>query len=474
MQIIAFWLDFFAKDPMKREGTFRFTYFLVENLILNYNKRIELWYFPATRLVVEESFSSLKKTHPNNLIFKTIKTKSRISAFFYSFFLLFRMAFGSTYVESTIPYKLFINYIAPSHNFFLKLLDEKIFKLFFYGAQSASFFFSSFFQKFFPKKQPLIEKLTLCANKTSNASFFVIPSLGQRVSIGLRQKKIFIAHDFITIEFEKEFQQYDSKTLKINQFIKYFINELNNQESLFVCHCEHVKESHLKKYFPKIPDSSIKKIFLPVNGLSAIKLPILSRSEIYKKYNINSNFIIYPSQLRPHKNMITLLKAFNLIKEKTKVKLFLTWQDTTQDTIEYRFIKKNNLLPYLILPGEITESDLYALYQHASLTVVTTLFEGGFPWQAMESMLMKTPVLISNIPMVNERLSYINTLPEFSPFLFTPTDENELAEKILIALEDKDKTYQKQKNTADLLLNYSWKDTASKYLEIFEKWSKSE
>lgn len=469
MQIIAFWLDFFAKDPMKREGSFRFAYFLVENLIVNHEKKIELWYFPAAQNIIEDTFSDLKKKHPNNLIYKTIKTKTRFHSFFYSLSLLFRMVFGATYIEESFPYKLYINYISPSHNFFLKFLDEKFFKLFFYGAGAACSLFSSALQFLFPKKHPLIEKLALSANKHSNAHSFIIPFLGQRLSIGLKQKKIFVVHDFITIEFENEFQRYDSKIGEINKHINYFINELNNQESHFVCHCEYVKENHLKKYFPKISPSSIDKIFLPVNPPSSIKIPLLSRNEIEKKFNIDSKFIIYPSQLRPHKNILILLKAFNLIKDKVKIKLLLTWQDIRHDTAEYCFIKDHNLLPYLILPGEITERELYSLYEHASLTIVTTLFEGGFPWQAMESLLMKTPVLISNIPMTFERLSHINTVQEFLPFLFNPHDENELAEKILHFTENKESFYEKQKNTADLLLKHSWKDTASQYLKILDK-----
>ena len=47
----------------------------------------------------------------------------------------------------------------------------------------------------------------------------------------------------------------------------------------------------------------------------------------------------------------------------------------------------------VVIAKDVTEEQLYALHAHAAATVVPTLFEGGFPWQGLEAMLMNTPAI---------------------------------------------------------------------------------
>jgi hypothetical protein len=49
-----------------------------------------------------------------------------------------------------------------------------------------------------------------------------------------------------------------------------------------------------------------------------------------------------------------------------------------------RFIVDKGLGARVILAKDVSEETLYALHAYAAATTVPTLFEGGFPWQALE------------------------------------------------------------------------------------------
>jgi glycosyltransferase involved in cell wall biosynthesis len=113
---------------------------------------------------------------------------------------------------------------------------------------------------------------------------------------------------------------------------------------------------------------------------------------------------------------------------------------------------------------------LYSLHKYAVATVVPTLFEGGFPWPALEALYMNTPVVISKIPMAIERVESVGfTADNCGLAFFEPNDYIALTDQIKYIIYNRETVIMKQKKLRQSLMNYGWDEVSREYFKIFNK-----
>jgi glycosyltransferase involved in cell wall biosynthesis len=96
------------------------------------------------------------------------------------------------------------------------------------------------------------------------------------------------------------------------------------------------------------------------------------------------------------------------------------------------------------------------------------LFEKGLPWQIMEALLMGTPAIMARIPVTVERLEKEGIdLNDPGLMFFDPHDANQLVEKIIEAVSDREGVALKQQAIREKLLRRTWEDVGREYFEIF-------
>jgi len=291
--------------------------------------------------------------------------------------------------------------------------------------------------------------------------------------------------DLVTSEFCNKFSESVSY-VKADKNIRNTIRK----GKFYVTYCDYVKE-HVRMDQFGFHESQIRSIPHAVNNLS---LNITFDRELSEKFGMekdystefsrrilnslwvhnssmrrylrqydfsDTQYIFYSSQVRPHKNFLTMIKAYeHLLRRKyCNVKLVLTggiesspelWDYIVSKRLEYDVISFFNL----------SEQELAAVYRCADLVVNPTLFEGGFPFTFAEGMSVGTPSLMSDIPQVRDVVAQYGLENEM---LFDPYDWKALAEKIAYALEHKDELYQKElpmyqdmekRTTADVIREY--------------------
>ena len=215
--------------------------------------------------------------------------------------------------------------------------------------------------------------------------------------------------------------------------------------------------------FMGIEDSKIHVVYLAPDK----KFRILDKNEInlstLEKYGINKNFILSVGTIEPRKNFKTLIRAFDLFKEKNKIaktyKLVIVgktgWK--SEETFEAYNNSKNK--KDIIFTGEIPDDDLLQLYNCASLFVYPTIFE-GFGLPILEAMACGIPVIASNTSSIPEILNHDN-------LLFNPFDENEISRKINNILS----TPQLREEIRDLCIKevskFSWQKTALDTFRVY-------
>ena len=176
-------------------------------------------------------------------------------------------------------------------------------------------------------------------------------------------------------------------------------------------------------------------------------------------------YIFYSSQIRPHKNILNLVKAYEFVLRKKfkQVKLILTGDYTTnKDVMDYILEKR---LEYDVLSfSKVSSQMLACLYSCAELVVNPTLYEGGFPFTFSEGMSVGTPSVMSKIPQTIELLEKY----EIDEFVFDPYSWEDIADKIIYGLDNKNKLYVKQLEIYEELKKRSWSTVANEYVNAFE------
>lgn len=177
----------------------------------------------------------------------------------------------------------------------------------------------------------------------------------------------------------------------------------------------------------------------------------------------NKNFILDLNAYIYKKNPMTLLKAFNLIKDKTNLSLVFCGgykEEKCYSEME-NFIKHNNMQDKVYLLFRVSDEERNWLLKHTSLFVTTSLFE-GFGRTPVEAAICKIPVIST------KETSLFEATMGLVNYVENPNDEVELSKLILEKLHNPD-TKEKLENIAETLQNnYLPENCAEKYLKIFD------
>jgi glycosyltransferase involved in cell wall biosynthesis len=189
-------------------------------------------------------------------------------------------------------------------------------------------------------------------------------------------------------------------------------------------------------------------------------------------HNGDVRFLFYASQLRPNKNVITLLRAYKYLLRERYIghKLILTGRPSDMHEIG-RFVADHRLeRDVLFLPG-LSVSELAACYKLADLAVNPSLSEGGCPFTFAEALSLGTPVVMARIPVTEEVLSD-SELQEVT--FFDPYNWRDCAGRIEWAISNREKLLSTQLDFYESLSKRTWTDVANEYVSVLDKISKSE
>lgn len=219
-----------------------------------------------------------------------------------------------------------------------------------------------------------------------------------------------------------------------------------------------------------------EKLNYPLDKVFMVKLPPflnnesgkLERNELNEIFNIhNIKYGIWASSsTSSHKNHENLLKAWKIIIDKGyNIKLICTGHKTPRWDVISILINDLELSNYIFFTGLITNNEVSSLIKNASFSICPTLFAGGGPVPAAESIIMNVPLLISNIQECQELLD--NNLN--GAYFFDPHSPIDIANQIINVLENTEMALEKAAITkANYLESRTWEKSAKDYLEVFK------
>lgn len=204
----------------------------------------------------------------------------------------------------------------------------------------------------------------------------------------------------------------------------------------------------------------------PKNGLKVIPIAVdkdrfhrildpNAFSQMEKKYRLPKKFVLFVGNIKPHKNLKVLLKAFEKVPLPDWGLVVAGRNRGLRNSVEE--IQEGRIF----IIGEVPDVDLPILYSMAQSFVFPSLYE-GFGLPPLEAMSCGCPTIVSNVA----------SMPEVcgdASLYIHPDRPEELTEAILrIATEDGlsedlvKKGYQRVKS-------FDWERTAEQYRELFEE-----
>lgn len=315
-------------------------------------------------------------------------------------------------------------------------------------------------------------RLPQIANRFSRADIFLVQNIDMGNVLRLERLKVINLHDLFACEFSPLFMssgRHRRQLFQGRQAARH-AERLARQGGFFICNSEHIRRAHAMAMIPGLRSENTEVIFLPAIIPEGIRDKLRGREEILAAFAIPGEYLFYPSHVRPYKNFLTLLKAFRAVRAGGHPLSLVLTGDLADDAACSEFVRRNGLAEHVILTGEISERDMYSLYRHSSMAVIPTLGESSFPFQALEAMAMEVPVVVSRIPVVEERLRHHGLEVEASGLrLFAPRDEADLARQVIHVLGHRSRVLAEQAGLRAILLACDWRQFSDLYFDLFKR-----
>jgi len=266
---------------------------------------------------------------------------------------------------------------------------------------------------------------------------------------GVKAKKIVTSvHDFSSI-LHKDFH--------LKESVAYFEN--NFFQNLYRSNMIITGSNYSKQEILERTDFTEDKIRVIYHGIDHNLFRVYQDIEL--AFELPSKFILSVGSIEPRKNLLGLLKAYNLLDGslKKEYKLILVGFKGWKNLEIMKLIKQNqDSIEYL---GYITDEELAKVYNLASLFVYPSLYE-GFGLPVLEAMACGTAVVSSEL----------SSLPEVggdAPLYCNPYSIESIKEKIELVLSDTNLQKKMVQRGLEQAKKFSWEKSADEHIRVFQK-----
>ncbi len=223
----------------------------------------------------------------------------------------------------------------------------------------------------------------------------------------------------------------------------------------------------LVKLYGINPDK-IKVIYSGISRASETENHGSEIEKIKARYSLPEKYILYLGTLEPRKNIVGLIKAYELLKNKFRIhnsgfiipKLVIAGSKGWLYEDIFKAAKNSSAKNDIIFTGFIEDKDKPILYKLSELFVYPSFYEGfGFP--PLEAMAYGTPVITSNFSSLPEAV-------EDAAIMVNPYNLDELLKAMEIILSNDSLKKHLVKKGYEQIKKFSWQKCAEETLNTLK------
>jgi glycosyltransferase involved in cell wall biosynthesis len=218
------------------------------------------------------------------------------------------------------------------------------------------------------------------------------------------------------------------------------------------------KDDIIKEY--RIPAERISVVHLGIRDISASKM---TKEELFKKYSVDSPYLLFVGTIQPRKNIKRLIEAFTLLANDSLELVIVGKKGWNYEDI-LAFPKKLGVEGRVIFLHSVADSELPLFYKNAEVFVLPSLYE-GFGLPVLEAMKYGCPVITSNV----------SSLPEAggdAAEYIDPESSGDIASKIEKVLNDKKLRDRMIEKGREQVKKFSWEKAANEVVDVFDRFAK--
>lgn len=226
--------------------------------------------------------------------------------------------------------------------------------------------------------------------------------------------------------------------------------------------CSQATKDDIIEHF-KIPE---EKIVITPYGVSPVFRRIEDRQTVdatLAGLGLESGYILYVGTLQPRKNIVRLLRAFDLLKQSEHIpeKLVITGKRAWlyQDILDTHASLDSR--EDVIFTGHVADQDLPYVFNGAKLFVYPSLIE-GFGLPPLEAMACGTAVAVSKAPAIPEVVGDAGVY-------FDPYSVESIATAIHDLLVNDSLRHELEGAGMRRATQFDWSDTAQRTLEVYQR-----
>jgi glycosyltransferase involved in cell wall biosynthesis len=258
----------------------------------------------------------------------------------------------------------------------------------------------------------------------------------------LSQRLVVTIHDLIHFKFAHLFRP----AFRVEAG-KFFMRQVRKKASI-VFTVSQTTKNDLQEMF-RFEESRIEVIH---NGIA----DIFHQQELQPSF-LDYPYLLYTGNLKPHKNLPVLIEAFSLIKHRFP-DMRLVLAGVIPDRPFRQALDRLGITDRVVTKGYLPQPDLIRLIDGAEFFVFPSLYEGfGFP--PLEAMARKKAVISSPGGSLKEILGD-------NALYFSPESAEELAEKIVLFIENEGIRSDYETRGFAHSSNFRWDKTLQQYISV--------
>ncbi|MEQ1574797.1 MAG: glycosyltransferase family 1 protein [Vicinamibacterales bacterium] len=155
--------------------------------------------------------------------------------------------------------------------------------------------------------------------------------------------------------------------------------------------------------FFNVPPQKIEVVHNAIDERFWTEPPAEDVARVRERYQLDHSFVLYVGNIKPHKNLVRLIEAFDRLRKGgfDDLKLLIIGDEISKLPALRRAVHSHKLHKDVRFLGYVRDDMLAILYRLASVFVFPSLYE-GFGLPALEAMACGTPVVASNVSSLPE------------------------------------------------------------------------